>query len=139
MRVPPVSAYQFKPIVDLAPTAATGTLNQDFMTLLIAQLQNQDPLEPMSGTEFMGQLAQLQSVAELSSMNTVLLQLVDLQTVSPTLSLIGREVEWLDPDTGDLTSGVVERVEFTADRGPVLMVDGHEVSLDQVVSVGLPG
>ena len=49
----------------------TGTIDKDaFMKMLIAQLQNQDPLNPMDGTQFAAQLAQFSSVEQLSNVNT---------------------------------------------------------------------
>lgn len=134
MTVSPIAAVT----AQMTAQSAQGTsLSQDFMTLLIAQLQAQDPLEPMQASEFMVQLAQLQSVSELSMMNLQLMQLVDLESLNPTLALIGREVQWLDPETGERVSGIVDRVELTADRGYVLMVGEEELSLDQILSVGL--
>jgi flagellar basal-body rod modification protein FlgD len=44
----------------------------DFMTLLIAELQNQDPLDPASNTEFVAQLAQFSSLEQMTSMNETL-------------------------------------------------------------------
>lgn len=134
MRVSPVAAVTAQ--MKAASTQGTS-LSQDFMTLLIAQLQAQDPLEPMRASDFMVQLAQLQSVSELSMMNLQLMQLVDLESLNPTLSLIGREVQWLDRETGERVSGIVDRVELTADRGYVLIVGEEELSLDQILSVGL--
>ena len=134
MRVSPVAAATLQ---TKAQSTQTTSLSQDFMTLLIAQLQAQDPLEPMDASDFMSQLAQLQSVSELSTMNLQLMQLLDLESLDPTLSLIGREVQWIDPGTGERASGIVDRVELTSDRGYVLVVGDEELSLDQVLSVGL--
>lgn len=54
------------------PTATTGTtsLGQDaFLKLLTAQMQNQDPLEPMSNQEFVAQLAQFSSLEQLQNVS----------------------------------------------------------------------
>ncbi len=134
MRVSPVAAATAQ--MKAAPTQTTS-LSQDFMTLLIAQLQAQDPLDPMDASDFMSQLAQLQSVSELSTMNQQLMQLMDLESLNPTLSLIGREVQWIDAETGERVSGTVDRVELTSDRGYVLVVGEEQLSLDQILSVGL--
>ena len=115
--------------------SAAATLNQDFMTLLVAQLRAQDPLEPLQATEFTSQLAQLQSLSELTSISQWLSQLVELQAVGPALSLIGRQVEWLDGASGERLSGVVERVEASPAGGFMLIVGEHRLSLDQVLAV----
>jgi flagellar basal-body rod modification protein FlgD len=58
-------------------TAATAkgneTLGQkDFLTLLTAQLRNQDPLKPLENTEFLGQMAQFSTVAGIDRLNQTL-------------------------------------------------------------------
>ncbi|MFH1982235.1 MAG: flagellar hook capping FlgD N-terminal domain-containing protein [Pseudomonadota bacterium] len=67
----------------------------DFLKLLVAQMQNQDPLNPMEGTEFTAQLAQFSSLEYLQNING---SLSDLNTAQSTLhssqavSLIGKTV-----------------------------------------------
>jgi flagellar basal-body rod modification protein FlgD len=52
------------PYADLAPKGATpGVVDKNmFLQLLVAQIRNQDPLNPAGGTEFVGQLAQFQQL-----------------------------------------------------------------------------
>lgn len=53
-----------------AEASAPGELGQeDFLTMLVAQLQNQDPLNPMEGTDFTAQLAQFNSLEQLMAVN----------------------------------------------------------------------
>jgi flagellar basal-body rod modification protein FlgD len=60
----------------VAPTRTpSNTLGKnDFLTLLVTQMQNQDPLDPMKGTEFASQLAQFSSLEQLTNINTNLQQ-----------------------------------------------------------------
>ncbi len=104
------------------------------MVLLVAQLKAQDPMSPMDPSEFMNQLAQLQTVAELTEINSMLAQSFHGQRIDSALSLIDRTVRWNDSETGEELSGRVESVSF-ADGGCHLIVGGREVSLDLVVSV----
>ena len=56
--------------VNAATTTAQGKSSlgkDDFMKLMISQLKNQDPLNPMDGTEFSAQLAQFSSLEQLSN------------------------------------------------------------------------
>ena len=56
-----------------------------FMTLLVAQLKNQDPLEPQDGTQFVAQLAQFNSLDQLITIRQTMEQLVTaLNTTPPT-------------------------------------------------------
>jgi flagellar basal-body rod modification protein FlgD len=69
---------------------------QDFLELLVAQLGNQDPLQPMENTEFVAQLAQFSSLEQLMGVNSNigLLQVAQMSmTNSQVAGLIGKEVE----------------------------------------------
>ena len=55
------------------PTDSNGTVSQaDFMQLLVAQLQNQDPLNPLDSADFAAQLAQFSSLQQLTEINAEL-------------------------------------------------------------------
>ena len=74
---------------------------EDFLKLLVAQLQNQDPLNPSDPTEFTAQLAQFSSLEQLFSVNENLTRMAEnnqeLERLS-AFSLIGRQVEVAGPD-----------------------------------------
>lgn len=76
--------------------AATKIIGKDdFMKLLLAQLKNQDPLNPMDGTDFAAQLAQFSSLEQLSNLNTELkTQGVNQMTLgyAQSANMIGKEV-----------------------------------------------
>ncbi|AFN75366.1 Flagellar hook capping protein FlgD [Melioribacter roseus P3M-2] len=72
----------------------------DFLKLMIAQLKNQDPLNPMDGTEYASQLAQFSSLEQITNLNNYLKQSVDAnymltQSINNTMlaNLIGKEVK----------------------------------------------
>ncbi len=69
-----------------------------FLTLLVTQLQNQDPLDPMDATEFTSQLVQFASVEQQIYQNTNLEKMLNLQETSQIASMvdfIGNKVEFL--------------------------------------------
>lgn len=117
-----------------AKTSQFGTSTQDFLQLLVAQLVNQDPLNPMEDMDFTSQLAQLQSlqeqVAMTKSMNAMRM---DSQFQSAT-NLIGKEVTGLDKD-GKEHTGVVVKVSQTSDDVFVELGDGTKLSVSNVTNI----
>ncbi len=68
---------------------------EEFLTLLVAQLQNQDPLNPSDPTEFTAQLAQFGQLEQMMNLNTSMESLITAEANSQilsTFSLIGKEV-----------------------------------------------
>jgi flagellar basal-body rod modification protein FlgD len=79
-----------------AATASTQALGQDaFLKLLMAQLQNQDPLQPADGTQFVTQLAQFsqvqQAVAQSTTLGNISTQISGLSNANAT-ALVGKTV-----------------------------------------------
>ena len=115
--------------------AATGdsTLGKDdFMKILVAQLQAQDPMAPMEGQEFASQLAQFSSLEQLTNVNSNLeaSQAFDLaMSNSAALALIGKNVD-APGNTIDLKSGEVENLSFSLDG------EAAEVGIDIFDSTG---
>ena len=91
---------------------------EDFLKLLVAQLQNQDPLKPSDPTEFTAQLAQFSSLEQLFAVNTSLEKLAAAQNMS-SLSLIGKEV-------------VAEDASFTLGSEPVKIGYRLDTPADEV-------
>ncbi len=93
--------YQFPAPASSDPYAAASKDEimgkEEFLTLLVAQLQNQDPLNPDDPTEFTAQLAQFSSLEQLMNLNESLVELADAQIQSErytSLDLIGKEVAY---------------------------------------------
>lgn len=73
------------PVSPLAASSANGTLGKnEFLQLLVSQLQNQDPLNPVEGTEFATQLAQFNSVEQLINLNAAVESLAFSQSLMST-------------------------------------------------------
>ena len=77
-------------------TSGSTTLGQaDFLKLMTAQLQNQDPFAPVDNTQMVAQMAQFSSVAGITQMNTTLSAIADKlggTTASDAMSYVGRTV-----------------------------------------------
>ncbi len=104
-----------------------------FLTLLVAEMQNQDPLEPTSNTEWVSQYATFTQVQKMSEMA----EAVDVLRAN---ELIGKEVivKTTSTDTGEVNykQGIVDFVEIENGK-PLLVIDNAKYSisdLDTVVS-----
>lgn len=78
-----------------APPAPVTLGQNDFLTLMMAQLKAQDPMNPMEGAEFLSQLAQFSTVSGIDSLNRSFGALAESLTSSQTLEasqLLGHEV-----------------------------------------------
>jgi len=107
-----------------APSGGSALGKEDFLKLLVAQLQNQDPLNPSDPTEFTAQLAQFSSLEQLFSVNSNLEKMAaasgDMERLS-ALNLIGKEVV---SDSGEFRLG-----EGEVQLGYRLDVPAQEVNL----------
>ena len=97
----------------------------DFMNLLVAQLQNQDPLNPMDSTAFTSQLAEFSSLEQLSSVNENLEYLQMYQSSinnAQAVSFIGKNIDALG-DSIQLEGSEIEEIQFelSADSSSVFI------------------
>lgn len=120
--------------------SAIGTasdIQMDYMKLLITQLQNQNPLEPLNNNEMASQLAQFSQLQQLESMNTSFAQVLDIANHTYANSLIGKEVSFLGetPEgTVDILSGVIEQV-YKEGGENFLIVGDYVLGLKDIISV----
>lgn len=116
-----------------AKTAGSSDMGQDaFLQLLMAQLKNQDPLNPTDSNQFMSQQAQFTQISELQKLNK---SMASSNQIMQASSLIGKEVSLPDPDDFEKTvSGKVSEAKINA-KGATVVVNGKEYPLDSVLSV----
>lgn len=108
--------------------------SDDFMNLLLAQIKNQDPLEPMDNQQFMSQLTQLNSLNVLKSIDTNTKELIWDNQLGNAASFIGKEVEYSVNDGASTSTGVVTAVTFE-DGAVMLTIDGEQVALSDVIAI----
>lgn len=97
---------------------STGMNKDDFLKLFVTQLQNQDPLNPQDGTQFISQLAQLTQVEQAYNTNTNLQNLLGQGSNAGTLaavSLIGKQVEAPGSQV-ELQSGTSATINYNLGR-----------------------
>jgi flagellar basal-body rod modification protein FlgD len=94
------------------PKAPNTTLGKDdFLKLLVGQLQHQDPLSPSDDQQWIGQMAAFSQLEQVSNTAATTQKIVDTLNVNGTLSLIGRTVTYLD-ESGGSHEGVVQTVDM---------------------------
>ena len=104
---------------------------QQFMQLLTAQLQNQDPMNPVSATDFTSQLAQLGTVSGIQQLNTNIQQLLQVQQLSQGAALIGKTVSYTTSGSSTTGQGVVQAISVQNGQLQV-QVGNQQVPIGQV-------
>ena len=130
----------------------TGMKNDSnmFLTLMLKQLENQDPTEPTDNTEWLSQLAQYSSLEQMSQMNSGLENCAKYisamyddmmlnSEINQTLSMIGKDVTLKIPSESDPTqfetvSGTVTEASFESGSGQIKIGDKY-YSIENVVSI----
>lgn len=97
---------------------------KEFLQVLCAELSNQNPLEPMKNSEFIGQLAQLAQIDFMDQMKKVQL----------ASSALGKQVKLSINSGGATVQGVVERVVLQNGQ-PYLVVGGKVYPVDTLTEV----
>ena len=117
---------------------SASDIQTDYMKLLVAQLQNQNPLEPLSNNEMASQLAQFSQLEQLESMKTSFDKVLATTELSYAASLLGKEVSFLeksDTSSAVLASGIVEQVYNNLDGQIILSVGSTNITIDDVISI----
>lgn len=116
-----------------------GELDKNsFLKILTAQLKYQDPMEGSSNTEFVSQLAQFSALEQMQNLNTSFAELSKKQDIIIGSSWVGKDVMIAEYD-GSVSSGTVQGFGLYSDLGVVLVVNGKEYLLSQVIAMREPG
>ena len=105
-------------------------LKNEFLTLLLTPLKNQDPSQPVDDTQMVAEQAQFANLEQSQNINTQLTTLLAQQNVSQATNMIGRTITGTD-STGATESGAVTGVAFPGGIS-TLTVDLGNVSTTQV-------
>ena len=110
------------------------TLGQDeFLQLLVTQMRNQDPMKPMSDTEFIAQMAQFSNLEQTKEMSGDIKELRQSNAFAQGTALMGRHVRLMGDDE-KVANGLVTNLEVK-DGEVNLIVNDKSYELGDVVSV----
>ena len=121
-----------------AGTAGTDT----FLKLLVAQLSNQDPMQPMDNQSFITELAQFNSVEQMINLNQSVQAQAGAQQAAQGVAMLGKTITYSVPGIGQASpttgQGIVTAVNLA--NGQVqLQVNNKAVPLSQVTAVSVSG
>ena len=114
-------------------TTSNQNLQDQFLNLLVSQLKNQNPLEPMKNDEFLAQTAQFQALNEMQKLNKSMTSFMSQSQLSNASALIGKQVTALNSD-GDTVTGTVTSVQLNG-SDTLLEIDGKLVPYSGVTKV----
>jgi flagellar basal-body rod modification protein FlgD len=132
-----------QPITDTSPTQSTttptnpnGTLgDNEFLQLMVTQLQDQNPLSPTDPSSYLSELAQFTSLEQETNTATSTSALETSSQTTEALSLLGKNVTYLATD-GSTQTGTVSSVDLSG-SSPTLTIGGDSgIATTQVQSVG---
>jgi flagellar basal-body rod modification protein FlgD len=130
---------------DAAAAAAAAAANKakadknalgkdDFLKLMVAQMKNQDPMNPSDDKDNIAQMAQFSSLEQITNLATATQKLADSMQMTQTLGLIGHTVSYKAAD-GTMTSGTVSAVDVAGGTPSLTVGDQKDVDPTVVTSV----
>lgn len=109
-------------------TSSNSVDYNTFLQLLVAEMKNQDPTNPMDTSQYMSQFAQLSTVEQAMQTNSKLDALLSSQSLSQANGLIGKTVSFTD-STGASFSGKVVSVSINSDGSIATLQDGTKIAV----------
>ncbi len=112
----------------------TSVSKDEFLKLFVAQLQNQSPMDPLKGHEFIAQLAQFSSVEQLASLNSSFENTLKFQQLTGGSEFIGKKATYFNEDSGSLEEGVIQGATTDGEAISVI-IDNQSIPISDVTGV----
>jgi flagellar basal-body rod modification protein FlgD len=123
--------YSFSNVYNNSEITSKNQLGKDdFLKLLVAQLKNQNPLNPMDDKEFIAQLAQFSTLEQMQNLNTSF-------SAVRAINLIGKNIYATITDNNGNSRTVIGKVDVVYKQNGeyFLEVNGIDIPLDAVTAV----
>lgn len=111
----------------------SGLEAEDFLRMLVTQLQYQDPTEPVGNEEILTQVSQLRDLQSATDLQDTLTSLISGTGLSDAASLIGQNIVGLNT-AGDRVEGIASSARVV-DGEPYVRVNGTDVKVQEISSV----
>lgn len=108
---------------------------EDFINLMVTQLQNQDPMSPASNSELLQQMSQIGQLQSQQTLQTSLKDLVLQNNIGGASNLIGKRVEGLDSSSGSTIGGTVEGLSVSKGSVVLKLDSGLTLPIANVTSI----
>ncbi len=119
-------------------TASSSDIQADYMKLLVTQLRNQNPLEPLDNKDMSAQLAQFSQLQQVENLSTSFSQVLESVQRSYASSLLGKDISFKVPGENgavEIKTGQVDEVTIGTDGEILLTVEDRQVKLADVTSI----
>jgi flagellar basal-body rod modification protein FlgD len=117
------------------PNGFAALTSQDFLKMLITELKNQDPTQPVSNAELLQQLSQMQALQSNVELNSTLKSFSNDQQISSGASFLGKVISGTDSNQNPV-SGVADRV-FVQNGTMMIGIGSSSLSVANVTGVSL--
>ena len=114
-------------------TSGTTLGKDDFLKLLVTQLQHQDPMNPMDDKDFMGQMAQFSTLEQITNVGSQIQNLASSSDMSRGVALLGHGVTYTTDD--DTTASGTAKALQVKDGQVFVSVDGTLVDPSTITEV----
>lgn len=111
-----------------------GLKSEDFIKMMITQLQNQDPMQPAKNEELLAQMSQIGQLQSSTQLQESLKGLVLQNQIGAAGNLIGKSVEGLDDDNAAIR-GVVNSVRVESNGVYLELDNGKRLALGRVTTI----
>jgi len=119
---------------------------EDFLRLLVTQLQNQDPTQPLQDREFIAQMTQFSTLEQMTNLNDMFTKFVEAQSIGGLSNMIGKKVTWTEyvvetNNAGEQVlkevpkEGMVTAISMKDGKSQVVLEDGSRLDVNRIETV----
>jgi flagellar basal-body rod modification protein FlgD len=118
-----------------------------FLKLLVTQLQNQDPTQPLQDKEFIAQMTQFSTLEQMTNLNDMFTKFVETQSIGGLSNMIGKKVTWTDKVQGGVDEtgqpkykdvqkeGIVKAISLKDGKSQLVLQDNSKIDVNLVETV----